>query len=58
MREAIRQSSGEAMTDDEENEMIEALYREYERRKNELPDDLTPMEYVDAVREISDELGV
>lgn len=31
---------------------------EYERRKKELPDDLTPAEYEDAIREICEELGI
>jgi hypothetical protein len=36
----------------------EPNYEQYEQEKSELPDDLTPDEYEEAVREIADANGV
>ena len=33
-------------------------WEEYERRKKDLPDDLTPEEYTAEARKIADELGL
>lgn len=53
MSAVLKQEPDKSEADETEN-----LWREYERRKSQIPNDLSPTDYLRECRKIAEELGI